>query len=161
MDPISTLLAAYISAITATGNQIPADINDNTINSEVITYADVNIPFQYQMWAINNESVCATYTEKMSVYAECTVKAKSLFTTLCNDLPEGNSENTKASLLKNMYCNASVNYGPTIALITKPKPLTSERAIEKQCNLLILKTMDNKDSELLAEKELICGMREE
>lgn len=159
MDPTSVLLAAYISTVMANSNEALNDVNDIALTSESITYENVNVPFQHQLWKINNASVCASYSEKMSVYAECTVKAKSLFTTLCNELPEANQENLKVRQLKAMYCNASDNYEPTIALISDPKAITTERAIEKQCNLLILKTMDDNDSELLAEKDLICGMR--
>jgi len=160
MDPISTLLTAYMSTVMANSNEVLNDVNDIALTSESITYENVNVPFQHQLWKIDNASVCASYSEKMSVYADCTVKAKSLFKTLCDELPEASKENLKIRQLKNMYCHASINYEPTIALITNPKELTTERAIEKQCNLLILKTMDNKDSELIAEKDLICGMRE-
>jgi hypothetical protein len=153
MDPTSMLLAAYIASVMANSNEALNDVNDIALSSESITYENVTVPFQHQLWSINSASVCASYSDKMSVYADCTVKAKSLFTALCDELPETSKENLKVTQLKGMYCKASVEYEPTIALISNPKELSTERVIEKQCNLLILKTMDNKDSELIAEKE--------
>ena len=159
MEPISTLLAAYLLTVTSSINQNLTDVNSTAITTENIIYENVKVPFQYHSWHINNTSVCESYNEDMAVYAECTIKAKSLFTTLCNEIPATDQDNTKATKLKNMYCNASVNYEPTIALISRPKTLSNEEAINKECNLLILKTMDNQYPELLPEKEMICGMR--
>ena len=42
--------------------------------------------------------------------------------------------------------------------ISNPNELTELRKREKQCNLLILKTMGNKNNELIAARDLVCEL---
>lgn len=155
MDPISTLFAAYLTTVSSNFQKNITDIYGTEVTSELITYQDTPISFQYQIWKIKNKSVCANYKNNTSIYSDCTIKAKSLFSDLCNKIPQSN--NWKIKKLRNMYCNASISYSPTIAKISLPKPDSEQRLLEKQCNVLILKTMGNKNKDLLAEKRLICG----
>ena len=156
IDPISTFLAAYLSAVSTDVQQQVSDIYGTEIKTEFIEYENINISFQYQMWKIKNNTVCSSYNQEMAGYSKCTVKAKAFFTDICKGLTKRNDTNWKVKKLKNMYCNASVNYLPVIANISSPKGLNVAREKEKKCNLLILKTMNNKNKELIPERDLMC-----
>lgn len=156
MDPVSAFLAAYISAATTNVHLQVSDIYGTEIKTEFIEYEDMNISFQYQMWKVKNNTVCSSYSQGTPTFSKCTVKAKSLFSKLCKELTKRNDSNWKIKKTKNMYCNASVNYQPVIATISTPKGKTKQREKEKQCNLLILKTMGNKNKDLIAERDLMC-----
>jgi hypothetical protein len=158
MDPVSAFLAAYISAATTNVHLQVSDIYGTEIKTEFIEYEDMNISFQYQMWKIKSKTVCSSYSQGAPIFSKCTVQAKSLFSKLCKELTKRNLDsNWKIKKTKNMYCNASVNYRPVIATISNPKGQTKQRKKEKQCNLLILKTMGNKNKDLIAERDLMCG----
>ena len=156
MDPISTLFAVYMSTVTNTVHQNVSDTYGTELVSKTITYQSIDVDFQYQIWKIKPKSVCSQYKQEMTSYSKCTVKAKSLFTALCKDLAKHANKNWKVKKLKNMYCNASVSYDPVIANISDPKKKSSQQKIEKECNVLILKTMGNKHKELVAERDLVC-----
>lgn len=157
IDPVSTFLAAYLSAATTNVHQKVSDIYGTELTTEFIEYEEMNISFQYQMWKVKNNTVCSSYSQGTPAYSKCTVKAKLLFKGICKELSKRNDANWKAKKMRNMYCNASVNYQPVIATISNPKELTAQRKKEKQCNLLILKTMGNKNKDLISEKNLMCG----
>ena len=159
MDPVSAFLAATISAATTNVKQNLLDIQGTEIKTEVIDYQGMKIPFQYQLWRIRNKSVCSNYSQSMKVYSQCSLKAKYLFNDICDELSSRKSSNWKVKKMQNMYCNAAIDYKPIIASISNPKEITEKREKEKQCNLLILKTMGNNDSELIAERDLVCGQR--
>jgi len=157
MDPVSTFLAAYISAVTTSVQQNVTDIYGTEIKTEFIKYKGMNISFQYQLWRIRDKSVCASYDQGMPTYSKCTINAKSLFKDICKELSTLNNQHWKTKKIQNMYCNASISYTPVIATVSNPKALSAQRKREKRCNLLILKTMGNKNKDLIAEKKVICA----
>lgn len=157
MDPVSTFLAAFLSTATTNVHQQVSDIYGTELQTEFIEYEGMNISFQHQMWRIKNNTVCSSYSQGMPDYSKCTVKVKTLFRTFCKELSKRNDSHWKTKKVRNMYCTAAVNYLPVIAEISNPKEITEQREREKQCNLLILKTMGNKNSELIAERDLVCG----
>jgi hypothetical protein len=156
IDPVSTFLAALLSTATTNVHEQISDIYGTELKTEFIESEEMNISFQYQMWKVKNNTVCSSYSQGTPSYSKCTVKAKSLFSGICKELSKRNDSNWKIKKTKNMYCNALVNYQPVIATISNPKELTEQREKEKQCNLLILKTMGNKNKDLIAERDLMC-----
>lgn len=156
IDPVSIFVASYLSVVSSTVHEKVSDIYGTELKTEFIQYENMNISFQYQMWKIKSKTVCTSYDKGNQNYSKCTIKAKVLFTEMCKELTKGNHSNWKMKKLKRMYCNASINYQPFIASISNPKVTTEERDREKKCNLLILKTMGNKNKDLIAEKNLAC-----
>ena len=103
--------------------------------------------------------MCSSYNQKMELYSQCSLKAKSLFNEICEDLSNRKLSHWKAKKIQNMYCNAAINYEPVIASISNPKKVTENRENEKKCNLLILKRMEDKSPELIAERDLVCAKK--
>jgi len=156
MDPVTAFIAAYL---TATTNQIHNQVGDilgTEIQTETIEYQGMPISFQYQIWKIRDKSVCSDNKGNAN-YSMCTIKAKSLFSEMCEGLTKSTSSNWKVKKARTMYCNAAINYKPFIAQISDAKEKTEARKKEKKCNLLILKTMDNHHPELIDERDLACG----
>ena len=149
IDPVSAFFAAYVSAINTNVHENISDIYGTELKTEFVQYENMNISFQYQIWKIKSNTVCTSYNQGDTNHSKCTIKAKSFFTEMCKELTKRNNSNWKMKKLKNMYCNASINYQPVIANISNPKGITEEREREKKCNLLILKTMGNKNKDLI------------
>jgi hypothetical protein len=79
-----------------------------------------------------------------------------MFTELCTQLSSMENLNPKGRSLSNMYCNASLSYKPMIAYISEPKQKTEQEIKEKECNLMILKAMQDSSLEIIELKEKVC-----
>lgn len=156
LDPVSIFIASYLSVVSSNVHEKISDIYGTELKTEFVQYENMNISFQHQMWNIKNKTICTSYNQGDPNYSKCTIKAKAFFTDMCKELTKRNHSNWKMKKLKKMYCNASINYQPFVASISNPKVTTEERDREKKCNLLILKTMGNKNKDLIAEKKLAC-----
>ncbi|MGS0682844.1 hypothetical protein ACVBIL_17030 [Shewanella sp. 125m-7] len=149
MDPLSQLFAAYLQAAS---NNI-ADQHMGSVNATVTTqslvYNDTNIRFQHQLWKIRPKSVCSDLEQQATQYSKCTQQAKAIFEELCTQLSNNRGLKQKGRKLSNMYCNASLNYKPMIAYINEPEQKTEQELKQKECNLMILKAMQDSSSVVL------------
>ena len=117
MDPVSFVFAAYMDAVQNTVHAQVADSLGTEVKAMMIDYQGVEVPFQYQIWRVKDQSVCSSYESDLVQYSQCTVTAKKLFAALCTQLSQKPSDHWRYTKTKNMYCNAAVSYKPTIARI--------------------------------------------
>ncbi|MCU8072472.1 hypothetical protein [Shewanella sp. SM32] len=156
MDPLSQLFAAYLEMVSNNITSTYIDAANTTVTVQTLSYKGTDIRFQHFLWQIKQESVCADLKQQATSYSKCTQQAKSMFTDLCNQLSSMKNLNRRGRSLSNMYCNASLNYKPMIASISTPKPKTDQQLKEKECNLLILKAMQDSSPEILKKKDKAC-----
>ena len=103
MDPVSALFSAYVNMITSNFQHEITDVLGTEIQAVVINYEGSDIPFQYQMWRVQDKSVCDTYRQKIDEYSECTIKAKKMFGELCKKLSAKQETDWKYVKTRNMY----------------------------------------------------------
>lgn len=157
MDPLSQLFAAYLEMVSSNITDVYIDSTNTTVTTKSLVYQGTNIRFQHFLWQVKQESVCADLKLQATPYSKCTQQAKSMFTDLCNQLSGMNNLNQKGRSLTRMYCNASLTYKPMVAYISTPKPKTEQELKQKECDLLILKAMQDSNPEVLKEKEKACA----
>ncbi|WOT06220.1 hypothetical protein [Shewanella youngdeokensis] len=157
MDPLSQLFAAYLQAASNNIADQYMDSMNTTVTTQSLIYNDTQIRFQHQLWKIRPKSVCSNLEQQATQYSKCTQQAKAMFTELCTQLSSMDNLNQKGRKLSNMYCNASLNYKPMIAYISEPKPKSEKELKQKECNLMILKAMQDSSEEVLKQKEKACG----
>ncbi|MDM5070609.1 hypothetical protein [Aeromonas bestiarum] len=151
MDPVSYLFSAYLNLV----QQQVSDIYGTEPKSLVVEYEGEQIPFVFQFWQLQPNSVCRSYEQDARRFSQCTVKAAALFGKLCDELSRQDS-NWQQPQYRAMYCAASVNYRPMIADIRESKPDAARQA-ERACNQAILAAMDSDDETLLAQREQACS----
>jgi iron uptake system EfeUOB component EfeO/EfeM len=156
MDPFSQLFAAYLYTVSNSIAEVYVDSMNTTVTSQSLVYNDTNIRFQHQLWKIKPNSVCSDLEQQATQFSKCTQQAKAMFTELCTQLSSMKNLNQRGRSLSNMYCNASLNYKPMVAYISEPKPKTEQELKEQDCNLMILKTMQDNSSETLRQKDKVC-----
>lgn len=156
MDPLSQLFAAYLQAASNNIADHYMDSMNTTVTTQSLIYNDTQIRFQHQLWKIRPKSVCSDFKQQATQYSKCTQQAKAMFTELCALLSNKADLNLKGRKLSNMYCNASLNYKPMIAYISEPEPKTEQELKQKECNLMILKAMQDKSLEVIKQKEQAC-----
>ncbi len=82
MDPVSYLFSAYLNLV----QQQVADIYGTEAKTLVVQYEGESVPFSFQLWQIQQLSVCRPYEQDVRRFSQCTVKASALFHKLCDDL---------------------------------------------------------------------------
>ena len=157
MDPLSQLFAAYLQAASNNITDRYMDSMNTTVTTQSLIYNDTQIRFQHQLWKIRSKSVCSDLEQQATQYSKCTQHAKAMFTELCTQLSSKDNLNHKGRKLSNMYCNASLNYKPMIAYISEPVKKTEQELQQKECNLMILKAMQDSTPEILGQKEKVCN----
>lgn len=158
MDPLSQLFAAYLQAASNNIADHYMDSMDTTVTTQSLIYHGTNIRFQHQLWKIRPNSVCTDFEQQATQYSKCTQQAKAMFTDLCTQLSGMNNLSHRGRSLSNMFCNAAVSYEPMIASISAPKPKTEQELKQKECNLRILKAMQDSSAEVLKQKEVACSI---
>ncbi|AZG37015.1 hypothetical protein [Shewanella psychromarinicola] len=157
MDPLSQLFAVYIQAATNNIADHYLDSMNTTVTTKSLIYHGTEIRFQHQLWKIRLKSVCADFEQYSFKLSKCTQQAKAMFTELCTQLSSKDNLNQKGRKQSNMYCNASLSYKPMIAYINEPEHKTAQELKQKECNLMILKAMQNSSEEVIKQKEKACS----
>ncbi|QYK00351.1 hypothetical protein [Shewanella psychrotolerans] len=157
MDPLSQLFAAYLEMVSNNITNAYVDAANTTVTAQMLNYKGTDIRFQHFLWQVKQESVCADVQQQATSYSKCTQQAKAMFTDLCEQLSVTKNLNSKGRSLSRMYCNASLNYKPMIAIIGKPAKKTEQQLKEKACNKLILKAMQNNDPKIAKHRDIICS----
>ncbi len=158
MDPLSQLFAAYLQAATHNLADRYLDSMNTTITTKSLIYNGTEIRFQHQLWKIRPKSVCSDLEQEATQFSKCTQHAKAMFTELCTQLSSKDNLNQKGRKLSNMYCNASLSYKPMIAYISEPEHKTAQELKQNECNLMILKAMQDSSAEVLKQKEAACSI---
>ncbi|WP_025821672.1 hypothetical protein [Shewanella marina] len=150
----SQLYAAYLQADS---NNI-AEHDKDSMNATVTTQSLINSDSQthFQLRNIKPKIVYSVIEQQAIQYSKYTQHVKAMFSELCTQLSNMENLNHKGRKLSNMYCNASLSYKPMIAYISEPKPKTEQELKQQECNMMILKAMQDKSSEALERKEKAC-----
>ncbi len=157
IDPLSQLFAAYLHTVSNSITEAYTDSMNTTVTTKSLVYHNTNIRFQHQLWKIRPNSVCANLTQQATQFSKCTQQAKGMFTELCSELSNTENLSNKGHSLSNMYCNASLSYKPMVAYISEPEQKSEQELKQKECNLMILKAMQDSSEEALKQKEKACG----
>ncbi|MFP9132764.1 hypothetical protein ACLKZ7_07210 [Shewanella algae] len=157
MDPLSQLFAAYLQAASNNITDHYMDSMNTTVTTQNLVYHGTTIRFQHQLWKIRPKSVCSDLEQQATQFSQCSQLAKTMFTELCTQLSSMDNLNHKGRKLSNMYCNASLSYKPMIAYISEPEQKTEQELKQKECNLMILKAMQDSTLEVAKQKDRACG----
>lgn len=159
MDAVSMLFSAYLNVVANAVHTGATDVMGTEIQAVTLRYDGMDVPFQYQLWQVRQQSVCGNYKGDIGRYSSCTLKAKEMFSELCAQLPAKQSEDWRYTKTRNMYCNAAMTYQPTIAGVTAATPVSEEEERRSACNLATAAALGSSDRKLIAEREQACGRR--
>ncbi|MFB2829210.1 hypothetical protein ACE1BS_06195 [Aeromonas jandaei] len=152
MDPVSYLFSAYLNLV----QQQISDIYGTELKTVAVQYEGESVPFSFQLWQIQQQSICRPYEQDVRRFSQCTVKASALFHKLCDDLTQQDDSSWQLPKYRTMYCSAAVSYSPMIAEIGDAKQNPAKLA-ERACNQAILAAMDSDDETLLAQRDKACA----
>lgn len=145
MDPIAMLFSSFLTSVSSSIEDHMTDRLGTQLQAEVVEYEGHQVDYQYQLWKIRPNTVCASSKDQMiDHYSSCTQAAKSMFRETCNYLQQNPKNNWKYTRLKNMYCTAGASYTPTVASIGRPTEQEAELWDAKQkCSLLTLEARNS------------------
>lgn len=157
MDPISVIFASHLELVSFNVTHKMTDLLGTEIQSVVVEHQNIQVPYSYQLWRIVPKSVCNTYNLNIEEFSRCTLAAKSLFNETCLYLQKGEKEHWKYTKMKNMYCNASMTFKPTIANIRRASVKTPLQLARTECNIATAELMGNHNSKTQKKKESSCA----
>jgi len=156
MDPISAVFASVLDVVSNQISDHLLDVTGARQQSVIVEHQGVRIPFSYQRWTIQPQSVCRNQGRNVEEFSRCTVAAKSMFSEACERLQKERGTGWRHAKLQNMYCSAAVSYQPTVANIgwsAESSPLDEARTA---CNLATAELIGNPDPAAKRRKQEVC-----
>ena len=157
MDPISWFFVSYAELVQDITKTRLLDIMGTDVTSISVTHEGVEIPYSFQLWRIQENTVCSKYKQNAGQYSKCTVSASSLFQNVCTGLQQQKSSDTKQRRMKNMYCNAAINYQPTIANVQWTEERSEEDVARRECNTATAIALGSTDPNEIEKREAACN----
>lgn len=156
MDPISLFFISYAELIQGITQKRILDVKGTDISSISVMHDGVDIPFSFQLWRIRDNSVCSKYSANAAQYSSCTVAARSLFNDMCGELQKVDSTELKQKRIKNMYCNAAVQFKPVVANVQWTEARSELDIARRECNTALAAASGSVDPELIARRDYSC-----
>lgn len=156
IDPVSFLFTSYFKMVSTSINQHYSDLYNFEMQTKIVKFEGYNVAYSYQIWKIRQNSVCNNYKQNSTKLSLCTVKAKELFRQSCSYLQQDKNKQHITIKLQNMYCNASINYKPQVAMVTEPKKKSAYQIAKQKCNSAILASMGSRDKEVIEARKIAC-----
>lgn len=157
MDPLSLAFASYLDLVVGVTHNKLEDVMGVELTAMQVEHKHVVVPYSYQMWRIQEPTVCVRYKPDLAVFSQCTRVASDLFSQVCAQLQTKRLTHWKQKKLKNMYCQAAVSFKPTVASVQWSPANTELQEARSACNAAIAASMGNGDMKLREEKERLCA----
>ncbi|MGB0468206.1 MAG: hypothetical protein ACPGF7_11855 [Pontibacterium sp.] len=151
---------AYTSFVARISKSITLphkDMEGNEFETHRVIYNHQPVTFQYQFWRIRKHSVCAQLKGSLLGYSQCTQAAKRLFSQTCHFLRKNPRDHWKYYKLKNLYCNAAVEFEAVIGGV--PKSGVFNRKVLKRrqlCAVLRVRAMTLRDVKTVELRDAVC-----
>ncbi|MDI3323725.1 hypothetical protein QKW35_04970 [Pontibacterium granulatum] len=128
------------------------------LESKHVIYRDQPVTFQYQLWRLRKNSVCAQLKHNLLEYSKCTRAARALFIETCRHLTNNPSDHWKHQKLKNLYCAASVEFKSVVAEVRRSTVADDQELKRRQqCSVLRIQAMSSRDPRTIQLRDEVCG----
>ena len=156
MDPLSSLLAAFLDHTSSAITNRMLDGMDANPQTVVVEYQGQRVSFQHQLWRVRAQSVCSDRRADIAIFASCTQAAHEIFEQACQDLRANPQPDLNYRPTLNMYCAATAEFKPTQASIqwtdSASGPTTGE-----DCRLAQAALIGENTPETRAQRKKACG----
>lgn len=152
---------AYSSFVRNMAHTITSDYQammNTNLETKQIEYNGYQVSFQYLLWRLRPNSVCANYRYDLLEYSQCSKAAQQLFSQTCQHLNNNPSNNWKHEKLTLLYCSAAVDYQPVIAEVGISKNQNDSDIEQRQrCSALRMDAMRTKDPHTIQMRDQVCN----
>lgn len=76
MAPVSYLFSAYLNLV----QQQISDIYGTELKTVAVQYEGESVPFSFQLWQIQQQSICRPYEQDVRRFSQCTARLRLCFT---------------------------------------------------------------------------------
>ena len=155
---------AYSSFVRSMAHTITNDyqeVANTNLTTKQIEFNGQIVTYQYLLWRLRPQSVCANYKHDLLKYSDCGKSAKQLFNQTCMHLNKNPSDHWKHQKLQNLYCSAALEYQPVIAEAKRSNIQNEDELKQRQlCSALTVEAMSKRDSLTLQKRDNACkGVR--
>lgn len=134
-----------------------AEIYGTELQAQVVRYQGYDVGYQYQLWKIREQSVCAGYKSRLEEYSACSHAASRMFNEICQELQKKPHAHWKYRKTKNMYCTVAVGFKPTTAFVRKSKPLSKLEKAKQECSQWTVAALGASEPDVLSARKKACG----
>tara|TARA_Y100000052_G_C2936287_1_gene77632 strand:+ start:91 stop:684 length:594 start_codon:yes stop_codon:yes gene_type:complete len=131
------------------------------LKSVIVNHQGVDVPFSFQLWRIRPETVCGSYKANVIAHSKCSQAAAHLFREGCYSTSFDDLSKARASRVRNMFCQASNTYKPTVASIEAAGETSELDDAKSACNAAIMIYSADPSRANAAERDKQCGLYEE
>lgn len=159
-NSVQVAVDQQLKAITAPIQQDISDIIGGELQSIDTNFNEKRITFQYQFWQIKKPSVCSHAQQNAMQFSDCTQATKQLFQSMCSQLQQAKQNpHPRTQQLQRMYCQAAVDFKPTVAQISRSQSTGDDKiqALRKNCNDLIFKAKISEDAKDEKARDKACN----
>ncbi|WP_370277224.1 hypothetical protein [Pontibacterium sp.] len=155
---IARAYSSFIHDLAYSVTSTQRDMLGVELESKHVTYDDQPVTFQYQLWRLRKDSVCAQLKHNLLEYSKCTRAARALFTETCRHLTNNSSDHWKHQKQKNLYCAASVEFKPVVAEVRQSTAADDQELKRRQqCSVLRIQAMSSRDPRTIQMRDEVCG----
>lgn len=157
-NAIARAYSDFIHTLAYSVTSTHRDMVGTELESKHVAYNDQPVTFQYQLWRLRKDSVCAQLRHNVLEYSKCTRAARALFTDTCRHLTNNPSDHWRHQKQKNLYCAASVEFKPVVAEVRR-STAADDHELQKrqQCSVLRIQAMSSRDPKTIQMRDEVCG----
>ncbi len=116
---VAKAFGSFITDLAYSVTSTQRDMLGVELESKHVTYNGQPVTFQYQMWRLRKDSVCAQLKHSLLGYSKCSRAAQALFSETCRHLTNNPRDHWRHQKQKNLYCAASVEFTPVVAEVRR------------------------------------------
>ncbi|MEO9943916.1 hypothetical protein [Paraglaciecola sp.] len=152
-------LATYLEIISNSLQDSMSQLQGTQVEARRVQHKGHQISYSYQLWKVQNKSVCSNHFNDLNEKSLCSQAAKEMFRDMCFHLQNNKKSGWRYTKTKNMYCNAASNYKPVIATVSFDEKTTEQKNKEK-CSIARLRLSQSPTAKNLKLKESACSPSE-
>ncbi len=150
--------AYYMNLISKGQTVQDRDFFGVEFDTHKIYYDGSAVTFQYQLWKVRKDSICAQVRDDLPEYFKCTQAAKSLFRQTCKSLRKKRADDWKHQRLEELYCGAATDFDPVRANLEQANNVVDYKDLKRRqlCAVLRVKAMTLQDDKSAKVRDAVC-----
>ncbi|GEM_PF-6098387 len=159
-NPLSEAYLSFIRTLSDGFSDHVAEQMNTRIESKQVEFNGQRVTYEYQLWRLRPNSVCAHLKQDLLAFSKCGQTAQQFFQQTCRYLNQNPSSHWAHTRQTQLYCNAASQYKPTIAEVRRSKPNSTSDASQaqrQQCSILRMEALRNKDPYVIQQRDQVCN----
>ncbi len=131
-NPVAEAYSSFIRTLSDSFVEHATERMNTRIESKQVEFNGQRVTYEYQLWRLRPNSVCAHLKQDLLAFSKCGQSAQQFFHETCRYLTQNPSSHWAHTRQTQLYCNAASQYKPTIAEVRRSNPNATSDASQAQ-----------------------------